>query len=122
VTRQQRREERAALWREAHRRLKGEPHAGRGMGQSKRRIGSPGVLLACEVSRTQAADSTAQRFGVATVVEADEDRTSAALVVRVGTFALEVHPGCDMELLRRVVHTLAGASSSALRTGLHRRG
>jgi len=108
VTRQQRREERAALWRGRIEDLKAS-HMPVAAWAKANGVSEAQVYYWLAKFRAQAADSTAQRFVPATVVEADEDRTSAALVVRVGTFALEVHPGCDMELLRRVVHTLVSA-------------
>ena len=48
------------------------------------------------------------RFVPVTVNE-PEAESAAALTVKVGAFALEVAAGCDMELLRRVVRTLASA-------------
>jgi len=46
------------------------------------------------------------RFVPVTVREPEGEAGPAALTVKVGAFALEVRAGCDMELLRRVVHTL----------------
>ena len=52
--------------------------------------------------------SAAARFVPVTVKESEAEPT-AALKVKVGAFALEVAADCDMELLRRVVRTLASA-------------
>lgn len=48
------------------------------------------------------------RFVPVTVKE-PEAGPAAALTVRVGAMAIDVGTGCDMELLRRVVRTLASA-------------
>ena len=52
--------------------------------------------------------SSQARF-VPVTVQAPQAEPTAALQVKVGAFALEVAAGCDMELLRRVVRTLASA-------------
>ena len=52
--------------------------------------------------------STEARFVPVTVQEPKAEPT-AALKVKVGAFALEVATDCDLELLRRVVRTLASA-------------
>ena len=46
------------------------------------------------------------RFVPVTVKE-PEGEAAAALTVKVGAFAVEVRAGCDMEVLGRVVRTLA---------------
>ncbi len=105
MTRQQRHEERAALWRERVEDFKAS-HMPVAAWAKANGVSEAQVYYWLTKFRAEAAGSTGERFVPATVMEADEDRP-AALVVRVGTCALEVHPGCDMELLRRVVHTLA---------------
>ena len=59
-------------------------------------------------STQQPRGSCPPRFVPVAVKEAEGEAT-AALTVKVGAFTLEVRAGCDMELLRRVVGTLAFA-------------
>jgi len=107
VTRQQR-EECAAVWRERIEDLKAS-HMPVAVWGAANGVSEAQVCYWLAKFRAQAASSTAKRFVPATVVEADEDGPPA-LVLGVGAVALEVHPGCDMELLlRRIVRTLVSA-------------
>lgn len=111
----------------AHRGLQGKPYADRNLGQSKQRIGSPGVLLACEVSRRGGrldllTQSITDLVGEPRIGDkADGQQHARVYLGQVGTTLLRNDKGAYVDLIASI-YGLSGAEARIIRQAVPGRG